>query len=402
MKLGTHLTARLPFALDALHSLVALNSFTTNASGVEDVARATARLFAPLGFTPEYVPAHDPRHGPHLFLRRPGATGPTIAFVTHSDTVYPADEERAHNFIYRDDGLRVYGPGVADIKGGTVVAWMALDALAACHPEVFTAVDWVVASNAAEEELNPDFAERLIERTPGAAAILVMECGADRAPSSRPGPTLVVARKGRWSATIRCPGRAAHAGTGFWNGDNAILRASRLTLALAALSDRQRDVSVNVGVVQGGTVVNRVPHEALLQVEMRAFDAEAFAATRSRILALVIGEGATCEQVSELPAWPRQPDAPLAWFVDHGPEHRAGLSDANLLFHHAPTLDGLGPVGGHCHCSQPGHQEYAVRSSFVTRARVLAEGLVRGLHQRGDTVSPPAREANAGSISAAE
>ncbi|MFQ3652168.1 MAG: M20/M25/M40 family metallo-hydrolase, partial [Gemmataceae bacterium] len=190
------------------------------------------------GLRARVVAARDPRHGPHLFLRRPGRSGHTLVFVTHSDTVYSADEEHAHNFIYRDDGLRVYGPGVADIKGGTVVAWMALDALAACHPEVFTAVDWVVASNAAEEELNPDFAERLIERTPGAAAMLVMECGADRPPSSRPGPTLVVARQGRWSATIRCSGRAAHAGTGFWNGDNAILRASRLALALAALSDR--------------------------------------------------------------------------------------------------------------------------------------------------------------------
>jgi glutamate carboxypeptidase len=300
--------------------------------------------------------------------------------VTHSDTVYPTEEERAHNFAYRDDGVHVHGPGVADIKGGTVVAWLALDALATCHPDVFQAVDWMVASNAAEEELNPDFAGRLIERTPGAAAILVMECGADRPASPRQGPTLVVARKGRWTATIRCPGRAAHAGTGFWHGDNAILRASRLALALAALSDRTRDVSVNVGVIEVGTVVNRVPHEAMLQVEMRAFDTEAFAATRSRILALVNRENATCEQVSELPAWPRRPDAPLAWFADHGPEHRAGLSDANLLFQQAPTLDGLGPVGGHCHCSQPGHQEYAVRSSFVERARVLAEGLVRGLN----------------------
>ncbi|MFQ3652275.1 MAG: hypothetical protein SNJ75_18310 [Gemmataceae bacterium] len=43
-----------------------------------------------------------------------------------------------------------------------------------------------------------------------------------------------------------------------------------------------------------------------------------------------------------------------------------------------------------------------MRSSFATRARVLAEGLARGLYQRGDTPSPPAREANAGSISAAE
>src|SRR5436305_1150764 len=121
-----HLTARLPAYLDALRQMVQVNSFTENRPGVERVADLTADLFAALGFRAERVPADAPRFARHLLLSRPGRSSRRVALVSHLDTVYPPEEEAAQGFTWRDEGERLYGPGTSDIKGGTVVAFMAL------------------------------------------------------------------------------------------------------------------------------------------------------------------------------------------------------------------------------------------------------------------------------------
>jgi glutamate carboxypeptidase len=400
-----HLTARLPDSLDALRQLVQVNSFTENRAGVELVGDLTAELFAPLGFRAERVPSADPRYARHLLLRRPGLTPRHVALVSHSDTVFTPQEEADQGFAWRDEGERIYGPGMVDIKGGTVVAFMALDGLRAAHPEAFDALSWLVALDAAEEQLRPDFAALCRARLPreGALACLIFESGANVEPGRCP---LVVARKGQVNFRVEVEGQAAHAGTNFWRGRNAILAAARLALELAAVSDRGRDLTVNVGTVAGGTVTNRVPHRCTLQGELRAFDPAVLREGMGRLRRLVAAAGnATLTFRDELPPWPLSPGSErlLATWQRAGaalglrvtPGWRAGVSDGNLLWDHAPTLDGLGPVGGNCHCSQRGPdgtwQEYALRASFVPRAALTATALrelARGGVGRpgGDTV----------------
>ena len=387
-QLQSYLQSRLPDVLDALRRMVEINSYTSNVNGVEAVGALTAELFAPLGFRPELVPADNPGFGRHLFLTRPAQQARHVAFVSHLDTVFPAEEEIEQDFRWRQDQQRVHGPGVADIKGGTVVAFLVLDALRAVRPEVFERFGWTVALDSCEEQMSGDFARHLRLRLPVAdtAAILVMECGNNGGRDQ-----VVVARKGMVQFRISVAGKAAHAGTGFWRGRNAIVEAAPLLTGLAALADRRRDLTANVGTIHGGTVTNRVPHECVIEGELRAFDPAVLAACRSEVEKLVAAHpSARLEFAGELLPWPDNPGsrALLAIWQQAGealglrlePEFRAGLSDGNLLWSHAPTLDGLGPVGGNCHCSQRGPdgagQEYALAASFVSKAALTALALL--------------------------
>ena len=129
--LSDFLAAQLPDALAFLEHLVEINSFTRNPFGVAEVARRTAAQFNPLGFTEALAPSHDPQFGPHLFLHRAGSGSKKILLVTHSDTVFPPEEEIANDFRWRpeEEEGRIYGPGTIDIKGGTAMIWLVLKAL---------------------------------------------------------------------------------------------------------------------------------------------------------------------------------------------------------------------------------------------------------------------------------
>ena len=146
--------AHLPDALDLLRRLVAVNSFTTHAEGVDAVGRLTAEAFAPLGFDAEWIPSRTSGAGHHLFLRKPGTGAkPPVLLVTHSDTVFPAEEEIRHKFRWdeRPAEGRIYGPGTIDNKGGTALIRMILSILREAAPDCFARTSWLVAANAAEE-----------------------------------------------------------------------------------------------------------------------------------------------------------------------------------------------------------------------------------------------------------
>ena len=99
--------------MDWLRRLVEVNSFTANREGVQEVGRLVEAMFTPLGFLARRI-------GDHLVLEKRGAGGPGLLLVGHLDTVYP------ENFPWREEGGRIHGPGVCDMKGGIVVMWMAL------------------------------------------------------------------------------------------------------------------------------------------------------------------------------------------------------------------------------------------------------------------------------------
>lgn len=129
--LNSFLEAQLPTALDWLRQMVGINSFTLNRAGVKRLGELTAGCFAPLGFRAEFVPAADARFGDHLVLTRPGSGARSIALVSHLDTVFPPEEEARNQFHWQAEGDRIFGPVPNDIKGGTMVMWLVLQALAA-------------------------------------------------------------------------------------------------------------------------------------------------------------------------------------------------------------------------------------------------------------------------------
>ena len=383
-----------------LRAMVAINSFTENAEGVNRLGEFTAECFASLGFSPTYVQAPVAGYGRHLVLKRPWIEGaPTVALISHLDTVYPVAEEVRNAFAWRHEGDRIHGPGTNDIKGGTVLIHQTLTALAEVCPAEFSRTNWVVLLNACEETISEDFGNVCRAHLPAdTLACLIFEADG----GEDDGWTLVSARKGRATFFLDVEGRGAHAGSVPRNGANAIAELARLVLEIEAITDYAAGLTVNVGSIRGGTVMNRVPHEAHAEMEMRAFDPALYAATRQRILNLAgVGKIPGCTiRVTvdhETVPWPPNPgtDRLLALWKRTGEDlgmkidslDRGGLSDGNVLWNHFPTLDGLGPRGEHSHCSEHSAdgskvQEFVDVSSFVPKAVLNATAILGLLGSR--------------------
>ncbi|MCI0397843.1 MAG: M20/M25/M40 family metallo-hydrolase [Chloroflexi bacterium] len=393
-QLAAFLEEKRPYYFDLLRQMVEINSFTANPEGVNTLGDLTAGVFAGLGFTARHVPATNPLYGYHLVMSRrspAGPAAPTIGLISHLDTVFPPDEERRNNFIWQEEGDRLYGPGTVDIKGGTVLMFMVLDALQALAPEVYDGVHWVALLNAAEEELAPDFSQLCrAEMPPETLACLVFEGGQ----LNNGQFSLVTSRKGRATYQIRVEGRGAHAGSAHKQGANAVVQMAHTIGRVAGLTNYERNITFNVGTVVGGTVVNRVPHLAIATGEMRAFSPEVFAEGMASLLALQddivvrsTNGGYACQVtvdvLAESAPWPsneatnsllgiwQEAAATAGWLAV--PEARGGLSDGNFLWDYVPTLDGLGPAGSNAHSSERSldgskEPEYAVASSFVPKA----------------------------------
>jgi glutamate carboxypeptidase len=398
------LNRQMPAALELLRQMVGINSFTGNREGVNRLGRFTAACFSPLGFTAESVPSTNPAWGDHLVLTRRGRSSRSITMVSHLDTVFPPEEEERNHFHWQPEGDRIYGPGTHDIKGGTIMMWLVLQALRAHAPAQFEETTWKLFLNSSEETLSHDFGEVCRARFEGdMLAALVFEAegrlGEER--------LMVVARKGRATWRVRVVGRGAHAGGKHRHGANAIVQLASTLQHIAALTDHSRGLTFNVGTVAGGTVLNRVPHEAVADGEFRAFTPEAYAHGQAELLALngpgevrSLADRYACEVMveilSESRPWPRNAatdrlaslwqQAGTDLDLPVGVEERGGLSDGNQLWDAAPTLDGLGPSGDNDHCSERSPDgskmpEHVDVPSFVPKATLNTVAILKLLEQ---------------------
>ncbi|MBK8989126.1 MAG: M20/M25/M40 family metallo-hydrolase [Chloroflexi bacterium] len=384
-----YLQTKLPDYLALLRRMVDINSFTANPTGVDELGRLTAAAFEALGFTAVFIPSANPDFGHHLLLNRPGQSGRQIGLVSHLDTVFPPDEEIRHHFAWREDGARIYGPGTVDIKGGTLIIYMMLDALQAITPAVYNDVTWTILLDASEETNGMDFGQLCIEQLGSALACLIFEGGYMENGRAK----VVVARKGMATYHLEAEGKASHAGSAHEQGANAIVQMADVVQQVAAMTDYGRGLTFNPGVISGGTVTNRVPHQASLDVEMRAFDPAVYAAGVAGMLAWNgrssrrSSDGYFACRVSvavtrQTQPWPRNPatDHLFAIWQAAGealgirvePEERGGLSDGNYFWHLIPSLDGLGASGGNAHCSEQSadgskEQEYCTPAALVPK-----------------------------------
>jgi glutamate carboxypeptidase len=389
----------LPPGLNLLRQMVEINSFTGNAEGVARLARFTVQCFEPLGFSAELVPSTNPGFGPHLVMTRRGTSPRGIALISHLDTVFPPEEEARNNFHWQVEGDRIFGPGTQDIKGGTLMMWLVLHALRDQAPEVFESISWELLWNSSEERFSPDFGDLCRAHfTPDTLAALVFEAESRRQRDH----VLVLARKGRASWRVAVSGRGAHAGGKHPHGANAIVQLGQTVQQIAALTDYTRQLTFNVGTISGGTVLNRVPHEAVAEGEFRAFTPETYEHAKRALLALA-GPGSVgsaddhfrCEVkvdiLTESRPWPRNAGTDrlyAAWQqagdylgLAVGSEERGGLSDGNLIWDAVPTLDGLGPWGDNDHCSERSADgsklpEFVELSSFVPKAMLNTQAIL--------------------------
>lgn len=381
--------------LDILEKMVAINSWTENGPGVDALGDYTARLFAPLGFTAEKIPAaFGP--GSHLVLKKRGKGSQSLGLVSHLDTVYPPEEEKENDFRFAMDGNLIYGPGTNDIKGGTLLIYMLIEALAEKRSELYESVNWCILLDATEETRSDDFGLLCRRELPAeAAGCLVFEAGNFLHDTF----SLVTARKGRGVFRIAASGRGGHAGTAHRRGASAIDLLTRAAAEVNGFTDYDRGLTFNIGGIRGGSGLNRIAENAEADVEMRAFDPEAFAYGREKILSLaqrhtlLSGDGSaaaklTVEEIRSVPAWPdnektnglfaayQRAAKGLGFTVEK--EERGGLSDGNWIWDHVPVLDGLGPAGEFSHMSGKENREereYILVSSLIPKTLLNVGGV---------------------------
>ena len=337
--------------LDDLRELVDIDSGSHTPAGVNAVVDRLEARFRSTGWETERGPA--PPYGDLLVARVDGGAGPRVLLIGHTDTVFSDGTVAERPF--RIDGDRAYGPGVNDMKGGLLVAIHAIELLRE-QGVPFGSLTFVC--NPDEEVGSPASRGRIAELARGSDAAFVFEAG-------REDGSVVSARKGVADLEIRLTGRAAHAGVEPERGRSAVVEAAHRILALHALNGRWPGVTVNVGVVGGGTRPNVVAAACTLQLDLRAPTAalqdEALAAIRE-VLATPTDPDVTIEVLGDV--WHRPMEkgpgaaalAALATEIgaDLGIEVRdaatGGASDANTTSSlGVPTLDGLGPVGGDPH-----------------------------------------------------
>lgn len=389
MKYQHYLEENLPRYINLLRQWVDTNSFTANPVGVNALAKLTAAAFFDLGFEAEHVPSENPDFGNHLVMTRKGTSGRKLGLISHLDTVFPPEEEIANDFHWRIEGDRIYGPGTNDIKGGTLAIFMLVDTFQKFAPEDFDAISWIILINAAEETLSPDFGALCRERLSGGIAALVFEAGFHHEKAFQ----IVTQRKGMATYQIEVEGKSSHAGSSHHLGANAIVQLARTVEQIASLTDYEKDLTFNVGVVEGGVVTNRVPHQAIARGEMRTFNLDIYHQAIEDLFALKnnstikSADDYPCtiniEITSKMDPWPKNPDSEhLFNFWEQAAdeldfqvaqESRGGLSDGNNTWFTIPTVDGLGPMGRNGHCSERSadgskDQEYANQSSFVPKA----------------------------------
>jgi glutamate carboxypeptidase len=357
-----------------LERLVLLNSFTQHRAGVEAVANVVAGQLRTLGL--EVKLEASQKHGPHVVFsgKAPGAP---IFLLGHTDTVFAPGTFEG----FRRDGDRGYGPGAFDMKGGLVVMLFGLMAAKRAGLLERVPVKGILVSD--EEVGSPESQPITRRHAAGAACALCFESG-------RPGDLLVTRRKGVGSLKAEARGVPAHAGNEHEKGRNAIWSVARLVDRVQALTDYDRGVTVNVGVIQGGTTKNTVPARASCEIDLR-FETVADGQALAEAIRAIAGEVAVPGTALEVTpgAWRdplEQTQASSALAKEYGDcqrESGLGLGEAPLVGGGSdacttgaagiPSVDGLGPRGRGFHT--PG--EEVDLSSLVPKALALLRFLAR-------------------------
>jgi glutamate carboxypeptidase len=238
-----------------LRALVEQSSFTEDRDGVNAAVDALEYAL-PGDWIRERI--RNETYGDHLIVR--GGAGPAseggVVLVGHIDTVFSSKVF----FGYHEEGERARGPGVLDMKGGLVVTLFGLRAAESCGALDGVPWSWVIVAD--EEVGSPSSAEVLRREARGAQSALVFESG-------RAHDAIITARKGTGTVTVTAHGVAAHAGNAHDRGKNALWSLSRWIDRAQLLSDPATGVTVNVGVVRGGTSKNTVPDRAVAEVDVR-------------------------------------------------------------------------------------------------------------------------------------
>ncbi|HEV7520506.1 MAG TPA: M20 family metallopeptidase [Candidatus Angelobacter sp.] len=359
-----------------LQRMVEIESPSDNKAAVDSMGAFLAEEFERLGGQVTFYPQQAA--GNHLKIEFAGGSGKPVLLLGHFDTVWPMGTLASMPF--RLEAGRAFGPGIYDMKAGIAMMIFALRALQAAGSNGPRPVTVLLDT---DEEVGSTTGRPIVEATArDCEAVLVLE------PSQGPQGHLKTSRKGVGDITVRVRGRASHSGVDFEKGQSAIVELARQLLEIVKFSDLSRGITVNPGVIQGGTRSNVVAAEAWAEVDLRVIHAADAPLLEKRFAALKPFNPQCSIEISggmNRPPMERT-EGTVRLFelareiagtvgLEIAESSTGGGSDGNFTSALGiPTLDGLGALGEGAHASN----ESVVIQQLPQRTAVLA-GLIRSL-----------------------
>jgi glutamate carboxypeptidase len=348
-----HVRPRQPAIVALIQELVECESPTDAPAAVNramDLIAAAAAPFARCKTVP------GGKFGKHLLceMQLPGRkkSGRVLA-LGHADTVWPMGT--LHAMPFREADGRLWGPGVLDMKAGIAFFLFAARTLRDLEIPVPHKVLLQVNS---EEEAGSESSRALTEKNAVRShAVLVLE------PGTGLSGKLKTARKGVGDFTVTVRGKASHAGVDFESGASAIVELARQIERIAGFVDLKRGITVNPGVISGGTRSNVIAAEAAAEVDIRIRRLKDAAGLERKFRSLrPIDKRCTVEVTGGLNRPPMERTAGIVRLfriakelgrelgVELEESLTGGGSDGNFTAAMGvPTLDGLGAVGEGAH-----------------------------------------------------
>ncbi len=368
---------RLSTYLEELRQLCAIECPTSNKPGVDEAGAWVQNWAARRGWEVRVWP--DEAAGDGLSVTIHGSGQLRVLLAAHLDTVYPVGV--AAERPVRTVNGKLIGPGTCDNKSGLLSALYAMAALEDLG--LLTHFGAITLACGGDEETDMRASTTLLTTLAAEADLaLVLEAG-------RENGDIVGARKGGGLFVLETYGRAAHAGVEPEKGAHAILAIAHQIVALQALNGIRPGVTVNVGVLSGGSVPNAVPDTARAEIDARVVrpdDVAVVTAAITEIAERSVVPGVTAllsgsfrmGPMAKTPAIAALAELAAACAVELGftvkDAATGGISYANLLAELGlPVLDGLGPIGGLDHSSS----EYIEIASIVPRTALLALLMLR-------------------------
>ncbi|KMY56112.1 carboxypeptidase [Bacillus sp. FJAT-27231] len=363
--------------IDLLEAIVNTDSNSYDKEGVDQVGALLKEKFEDIGM---YVKIHrQTEQGNHLEIKAKRESQPKILIIAHMDTVFPKGEAKKRPFSVIGD--KAYGPGVNDEKASHVQVLYAMKALKKSGSPAVNNVHIIFNS---DEEIGSISSKSLIdEAAVGKDYSLVVECG-------RPNDGVVTERKGVGHFTVNVTGKGAHSGVEPEIGLSAIEELAYKVIKLQQLNDYKQGLTVNVGLIKGGTSVNTVPPHAEAEIDVRVKNEDqAMNVTNSihQIAGEEIVKGTRTELTGAIdrPPMERTEESEKLFntvketgkelgFTIHEVSTGGGSDAAFTAAKGIPTIDGIGPIGEFSHSET---EEYTDLNSLVDRTILLAKIIER-------------------------
>ena len=357
-----------------LKTLVNIDSASENLAGIEAVARVLMPRLEAMGFASR-LEKLGRRGVPCLFAcNGPESDTADIMFLGHMDTVFPTGEVEKRPFSVAKE--RALGPGVADMKGGLLVALHVLESLH--HQGLLERLTIRVCFNGDEEVGSTSSREWIELHARKSRRVFVFE-------PCRPGHRFVMQRKGGGGFHLTARGVSAHAGVEPEKGANAAVEIAHQILAIQAFNQQANaGTSAHVTVVNAGKKTNIIPDHAEARVDVRVAKQKDIGAVASFFRSLpdkthVPGVSLTVSGGVDRPPmeadartmqlWQLIADTASELKLDISQVSTGGCSDGNFTSSvGTPTIDGMGPVGANAHRAD----EYVALATIVPQIQLIA------------------------------